>query len=52
MKTADGIFHYCYNAKAVVSEDRQVVVVADFAASGADNLAFADMLNPDPPSLL
>ncbi len=44
MKTADGSFHYCYNAQAVVDEANQVIVATDFAASGADNPAFADML--------
>jgi len=45
MKTADGSFHYCYNAQAVVDEDHQVVVATDFATSGADNPAFAEMLD-------
>jgi transposase len=44
MKTADGSFHYCYNAQAVVDECHQVIVATDFAASGADNPAFGDML--------
>jgi len=44
MKTADGSFHYCYNAQAVVDEANQVIVATDFADSGADNPAFADML--------
>jgi len=45
MKTADGSFHYCYNAQAVVDEENQVIVATDFAASGADNPAFTDMLD-------
>ncbi len=45
MKTADGSFHYCYNAQAVVDEANQVILATDFAASGADNPAFADMLD-------
>lgn len=45
MKTADGSFHYCYNAQAVVDEANQVIVATDFADSGADNPAFADMLD-------
>ena len=45
MKTADGSFHYCYNAQAVVDEENQVIVATDFAASGADNPALPDMLD-------
>lgn len=45
MKTADGSFHYCYNAQAVVDEANQIIVATDFADSGADNPAFADMLD-------
>lgn len=45
MKTADSSFHYCYNAQAVVDEDNQVIVATDFAASAADNPAFAGMLD-------
>lgn len=45
MKTADGSFHYCYNAQAVVDEANQVIVATDFAGSAADNPAFADMLD-------
>ena len=29
MKTADGSFHYCYNAQAVVDADHQVIVATD-----------------------
>lgn len=45
MKTADGGFHYCYNAQAVVDEANQVIVATDFAASGADNPALGDLLD-------
>jgi len=45
MKTADGSFHYCYNAQAVVDEANQVIVATDFAESGADNPAFTEMLD-------
>ncbi len=44
MKTADGSFHYCYNAQAVVDDAYQVIVATDFAASAADNPAFGAML--------
>ncbi len=44
MKTADGSFHYCYNAQAVVDDAYQVIVATDFAASGADNPALPGML--------
>jgi len=44
MKTADGSFHYCYNAQAVVDDAYQVIVATDFAESGADNPAFGAML--------
>lgn len=45
MKTADGSFHYCYNAQAVVDEENQVIVAVDFAESGADCPEFPDMLD-------
>ncbi|MGB5151032.1 MAG: IS1182 family transposase [Mycobacterium sp.] len=45
MKTADGSFHYCYSAQAVVDEANQVIVATDFAASGADNPALGDLLD-------
>ncbi len=45
MKTADGSFHYCYNAQAVVDEAHQVIVATDFADSGADNPALPGMLD-------
>jgi len=45
MKTADGSFHYCYNAQAVVDDAYQVIVATDFAESGADNPAFGAMLD-------
>jgi len=45
MKTADGSFHYCYNAQAVVDEAYQVIVATDFAESGADNPALPGMLD-------
>jgi len=44
MKTADGSFHYCYNAQAVVDDAYQGIVATDFAASAADNPAFGAML--------
>ena len=45
MKTADGSFHYAYNAQAVVDEDNQVIIATDFAESGADCPALPQMLD-------
>jgi transposase len=45
MKTADGSFHYCYNAQTVVDEESQVIVATDFAEFGADSPAFSEMLD-------
>jgi len=45
MKTADGSFHYCYNAQAVVDEANQVIVATDLATSGADCPAFTEMVD-------
>jgi hypothetical protein len=45
MKTADGSFHYCYNAQTVVDEENQVIVATELAESGADNPAFTEMLD-------
>jgi len=50
MKTADGSFHYCYNAQAVVDEAHQVIVATDFADSGADNPALPGMLDQTLPN--
>jgi hypothetical protein len=36
MKTADGSFHQCYNAQAVVDADHQVIVAADLNQCAAD----------------
>ncbi len=36
MKTADGSFHQCYNAQAVVDEDHQVIVATDLDNCGND----------------
>lgn len=44
MKTADGSFHYRYNAQAVVDEDHQVIVATDFADSSADSPALPTLL--------
>lgn len=45
MKTADGSFHYCYNAQAVVDEEHQVILATSFAGSSADCPAFVPMLD-------
>ena len=37
MKTADGSFHYCYNAQTVVDEGSQVILSTALVASGADS---------------
>ncbi len=50
MKTADGSFHYCYNPQAVVDEDNQIIVATDLAESGADNPAFAEMVDQAGPT--
>lgn len=36
MKTADGSFHQCFNAQAVVDDEHQVIVAADLNDCGAD----------------
>ena len=41
MKTADGSFHYCYNAQTVVDEGSQVILSTALVASGADSPATA-----------
>ena len=33
MKTADGSFHYCYNAQAVVDADYQVIIATQTGSS-------------------
>lgn len=36
MKTADGSFHYCYNAQAVVDQDHQVIVATTLTNIAVD----------------
>lgn len=36
MKTADGSFHYCYNAQAVVDADQQVIIAAELGNNATD----------------
>lgn len=36
MKTADGSFHYCYNAQAVVDADHQVIVATELNNTAVD----------------
>jgi transposase len=43
MKTADGSFHQCFNAQAVVDEDHQVIVVTDLNNCAADSQTLVPM---------
>jgi len=36
MKTADGSFHYCYNAQAVVDADHQIIVATELNNTAVD----------------
>jgi transposase len=45
MKSADGSFHYCYNAQTVADEDHQVIVATRLTNQSADAPAFAAMLD-------
>lgn len=45
MKTADGSFHYCYNAQTVVDEAHQVIVAARLTNQSADAPTFASMID-------
>lgn len=45
MKSADGSFHYCYNAQAVVDEAHQVIVATRLTNQSADAPTFASMLD-------
>jgi transposase len=44
MKTADGSFHQCYNAQAVVDADHQVIVATDLTDVGNDVAALVPMV--------
>ena len=44
MKTADGSFHYCFNAQTIVDERSQVVLTSVLRQSGADCPALPQML--------
>lgn len=44
MKTADGSFHYCYNAQAVVDQDHQVIVATTLTNIAVDVEQVAPML--------
>lgn len=44
MKTADGSFHYCYNAQAVVDADHQVIVATELNNTGVDVQQLVPML--------
>jgi len=43
MKTADGSFHQCFNAQAVVDEDHQVIVATDLNNCAADSQTMVAM---------
>src|SRR5664280_2419469 len=43
MKTADGSFHQCFNAQAVVDEDHQVIVATDLNNCAADSQSLVPM---------
>ena len=45
MKTADGSFHYCYNAQAVVDEAHQIVVATTLSNRSADCPELPQMLD-------
>jgi transposase len=44
MKTADGSYHYCYNAQAVVDADHQVIVATGLTNTAVDIEQLAPML--------
>jgi transposase len=44
MKTADGSFHYCYNAQAVVDADHQVIIATRLTNIAVDVEQLAPML--------
>lgn len=44
MKTADGSFHYCYNAQAVVDSDHQVIIATQLTNVAVDVEQLAPML--------
>jgi transposase len=44
MKTADGSFHYCYNAQAVVDAQSQVIVATELTNTAVDINRLAPML--------
>lgn len=45
MKSADGSFHYCYNAQTVADDGHQVIVATRLTNQSADAPAFASMLD-------
>ena len=44
MKTADGSYHYCYNAQAVVDADHQVIVATELNNTAVDVQQLVPML--------
>jgi hypothetical protein len=51
MKTADGSFHQCFNAQAVVDEDHQVIVATDLNNCAADSQTLVPMTEQSAPTL-
>jgi transposase len=51
MKTADGSFHYCYNAQAMVDEDHQVIVATELNNTAVDVQQFQPMIEHTETSL-
>jgi len=45
MKTADGSFHYCFNAQAVVDDAHQVIVATKLTNKATDVRALPEMLD-------
>ena len=45
MKTADGSFHYCYNAQAVVDEAHQVIIATSLTQAATDIGQLVPMMN-------
>jgi transposase len=51
MKTADGSFHYCYNAQAVVDEAHQVIIATSLTQAATDVGQLVPMMTAIAPEL-